>query len=378
MSVRMDTTLYSEVNRLERGDFLLFHCVQLSQHERDVQRYFFGCYFPRWCGFYIEEVRDMPGPLGYKVQRHFPAYPFDVYLKDNGEHFLTDDFQEGSIFTLGDPQNQRDGDLKRYKVVHCDDSRLRTRTGTTLADIGNDITTKLNQTHRVPGEVIDFLREIRDAYVVYAGNGIPEIGIKAMGRHFRNVSEDGKRWMSLENIGKFVRDSRAFSTTLSFEDTQKTNSTISNIARSIHEAFPQNEQGYIDYDLFMDYVRGPMSQKRKDAVWEIFRKLDFDGDGYLNILDIQVRYNAQQHPVVAVERLFSADKLLKGFLTVWDENKQYGLVPYAEFLDYYNGVSAVIADDDVFFDILRNQWKVMRDWGGTVGTRSGKCEVPTM
>ncbi|ESL11042.1 calcium-binding protein [Trypanosoma rangeli SC58] len=373
MSARMNTTLYSELNRLERSDFLFFHCVQLSQHERDVQRYFFGCYFPRWCGFYVEEVRELPGPLGYKVQRHFPAYRFDVYLKDDGENFLTDDFREGSIFTLGPPQNQRDDGPKRYKVVHCDDSRLRTHTGTTLAAIGNDITTKLNQTHRVSGEAIELLREIREAYVVYAGNGIPEIGIKAMGRHFRHVSEDGKRWMSLENIAKFVRDSRAFSNTLSFNDTQQTTLRIDGITQCIHEAFPQNEDGCIDYDLFMDYVRGPMNQKRKDAVWEIFRKLDFDGNGHLNILDIQARYNAQEHPVVAVEGLFSADKLLKGFLTIWDENKQYGLVPYAEFVDYYNGVSAVIADDDVFLDILRNQWKVMRDFGGVLGgTRRGK------
>ncbi|ORC90943.1 calcium-binding protein [Trypanosoma theileri] len=359
----MDTTLYSELNRLERGDFLLFHCVQLSQHEQDVQRYFFGCYFPRWRGFYVEEVRELPGPLGYKVPRHFPAFPFDVYLKDDGSNFLTDDFTVGSIFTLGGPLNQRDEGVKRYKVIYCDDSRLRTRTGKTLADIGNDITTKLNQTHRVSSEAIELLREIRDAYVMNAGNSIPEIGIKAMGRHFRQVSGDGKRWMSLENIAKFVRDSRAFNKSLSFEDTQQSTRKINSIAECIHSAFPHNEEGYVDYDLFMDYIRGPMNQKRKDAVWNIFRKLDFDADGNINILDIQARYNAQEHPTVAVEKLFSADKLLKGFLTIWDENKKYGLVPYAEFIDYYNGVSAVIEDDDIFFDILRNQWKVMENWG---------------
>lgn len=367
----MNTTLYSEVNRLERGDFLFFHCVQLSQHERDVQRYFFGCYFPRWRGFYVEEVRELPGPQGYNVHRHFPAYPFDVYVKDDGEHFLTDDFQVGAVFTLGLPQNQRDDGPKRYKVVHRDDSRLRTHTRAVLEAIGNDITTKLNRTHRVSGEAIDLLRELREAYVLHAGNGIPEIGIKAMGRHFRHVSEDGKRWMSLKKIEEFVRDSRVFHTTMSFDDTQRTTVKINDIASCIHNAFPQNEEGCIDYDFFMDYVRGPMSQERKDAVWNIFCRLDFNRDGYLEILDIQARYNAQDNPVVAVEGLFSADKLLKGFLTVWDENKRFGLIPYAEFIDYYNGVSAVIADDNVFFDILKNQWKVMHDWGVIGGIRRG-------
>ncbi|RHW72216.1 calcium-binding protein [Trypanosoma brucei equiperdum] len=355
----MDTTLFSDENRIDRGDSLLFHCVQLSQGGTDSHRYFFGCYFPRWRGFYMDEARELPGPLGYNVTRHFPAFPFDVYLKDDGEHFLTDDFQIGSIFTLGGPLNQRDDEQKRYKVVHCDDSQLRTRTGKTLASIGNNVSGLLQQTHRVSGEAIDALKRIREAYIFNVGNGIPEVGIKAMGRHFRKVGSDGRRWMSYEGIVRFVKDSRNFNATLSFSDTQRTEEDVNTVATCIYNAFPQNEEECIDYDFFMDYVRGPMSQERKDAVWNIFRRMDYDRDGNLNIIDIQACYNTQEHPTCSVDHLFQSDKMLKGFLTIWDENERCGLVPYAEFLDYYNGVSAVLEDDKVFFDVLNNQWKLL-------------------
>nr|CCC90978.1 putative calcium-binding protein [Trypanosoma congolense IL3000] len=359
MSWRMNSTLYSDVNRLDRDDSLLFHCVQLSQDGCDSHRYFFGCYFPRWRGFYMDEMRELPGSLGYNVLRHFPAFPFDVYLKDDGENFLTDDFQIGSIFTLGGPLNQRDDGQKRYKVVHCDDSHLRTRTGKALAAIGNCTSSLLHLSHHVSPEAIKALEILREAYVFNVGNGIPEVGIKAMGRHFRRVSDDGRRWMSFDGIAKLVRDSCTLNTTLSLSDTINTDKNIHDISCCIYEAFPKNNEGCIDYDYFMDYVRGPMSQKRKDAVYDVFRKMDYDKDGNLRIQDIQACYNTQEHPTCSVDHVFDSDKMLKGFLTIWDENKRYGLVPFAEFIDYYNGISAVLADDHVFFDVLRRQWKLL-------------------
>lgn len=372
MSVRMNASLYSDVARIERGDYLLFHCEQLSQHERDVQRYFFGCYYPRWHGFYLEEVRSIVGNLGYPELKHFPAYPFDVYLKEDGETYLTDDFQVDSVLVLGPPQNQRDDGTKRYKVVSVDDSRLQTRTGQLppvhSSSTANPSTMMTSTGKRVAvepsEEVLDLLEQLRDAYVAHAGGGIPEIGIKAMGRPFRRVSADGRRWMSLEGIQRLVRDSRAFGgNAVSFGETQRSKEMIHRVADLLFSAFPQEtlESGetVIDYDVFMDCVRGHMSSERKKAVWDVFRRLDFDNDGHLTILDIQARFNAQEHPVVVADSIFSADKLLKGFLVIWDENhSQHGLVPYAEFLDFYNGLSAVIERDDVFFSILQTTWKM--------------------
>lgn len=430
MSVRMDASLYSEVARIERGDFLRFHCETLSHLQRDVKRYFFGVYYPRWHAFYLEEVREVIGNMGYTELKHFPAFPLDVYCKEDGETYVTDDFVVDRVLIIGNPQNQRDDDIKRFKIVSVDDSVLRTKTsGSALAPIpknnggGGSAGSMLVASPSAVGlgatyvpvelddEVVDILRELREAYVMHAGGGIPEIGIKAMGRHFRKPAADGRRWMSLQGIEWLIRDSRAFGlpqpTTLAL--TQRSRELVKQLAETIYNAFPhggdesliaedtftasmgqrqQQQQGKapatgsvmqgtfsghsfccsvaavpstggVDYDVFMDFVRGHMSAERKKAVWNIFTQLDFDGDGFLAIHDIQARFNAQEHPVVVRDGFFTAEGLLRGFLALWDENtKQYGMVSYAEFLDYYNGLSAVIEDDGVFFSILKTTWKM--------------------
>jgi len=366
----MNATLYSEVARIEIGDFLRFHCEPLSHHQRDVQRYFFGVYYPRWHSFYLEEVRSIIGNLGYAELKHFPAFPLDVYVNEHGETFRTEDFQVDNVIVLGHPQDQRDDDIKRFKIVMVDDKVLRTRT-TKLPPISNSslahpqtmmMTSSAKRVSAaVDDDVVEILRQLRDAYVYHWGGGIPENGVKAMGRHFRKVDDDGRRWMTREGIMALVRDSRMFgANSCSLADTQKSQTLISSVADIIFDAFPHGEEsGAVDYDSFMDVIRGHMNETRKKAVWETFCKLDFDGDGQLSILDIQARFNAHEHPVVVRDGFFSAAALLKGFLNVWDENnREYGMVPYAEFLDYYNGLSAAIEKDEVFVAILKTTWKM--------------------
>uniref|UniRef100_A0A0A9WX73 Crustacean calcium-binding protein 23 n=1 Tax=Lygus hesperus TaxID=30085 RepID=A0A0A9WX73_LYGHE len=152
--------------------------------------------------------------------------------------------------------------------------------------------------------------------------------------------------------------------------------TIDDVARLIFNNFPQEslrDAAYnvslgksaacvdaswrvIDYDVFMDAVRGHMNAARKSVVLDTFYRMDFDNDGYLKIHEIQALFNAQKHPVVVSDGLYTAEKLLRWFLSVWDcdnSTKQHGLVPLCEFFDYYNGLSATIDDDDVFISIVR-------------------------
>ncbi|KAG5473118.1 hypothetical protein CUR178_03036 [Leishmania enriettii] len=405
MSVRVNASLYSDVVRIERGDYVRFHCELLSADGCDTQRYFFGCYYPRWHGFYLEEVRSIIGNMGYPELKHFPAYPFDVYLKSanvttaadsarsydadctNSTTYITDDFQVDNVLVLGPPQNQRDDAVKRFKIVSVDVSHLKTKTFS-LAPVANLNSSSINNpdtmlsTLRAPGgervpvelesAVLDVLTQLRDAYIDHAGGGIPEIGIKAMGRPFRKVSEDGRRWMTRDGVHQLVRGSRAFGAHAgSLSDTRHALQSIDAVTDTIFNAFPHEEATHpaapgeeasedrIDYDVFMDYVRGHMNSTRKKAVLEVFQRLDYDSDSNITIKDIQATFNAQEHPVVVSDAIFTAEKLLKGFLAIWDENqRQFGLVPYTEFMDYYNGLSAIIEDDAVFLGILKTTWKV--------------------
>ncbi|CCW68029.1 unnamed protein product [Phytomonas sp. Hart1] len=389
MSVRMDASLYSKVARIEVGDFLHFRCEELSHHQKDVQRYFFGVYYPRWHAFYLEEVRSIIGNMGRTVLKHFPTFPLDVYTNEKGNTYLTDDFYVGNILLLGSPHNQRDDDIKRYKIISIDNSNLRSHTGRMPkflnSSVDNPSTMLLSTGKRVPvrlpEEIRTILSQLREAYIANIGGSIPEIGIKAMGRPFRKVSADGRRWMKLSpGIETLVRDSHAFgvnpfaSSRHSWSSTALSNSTrsqndIRSVAEAIYNAFPHDEVDNfgeskgVDYDVFMDYIRGTMNEARKKAVWMVFCQLDFDQDGQIAILDIQARFNAHEHPMVVRDGLFTATSLLKGFLALWDENqKHWGMIPYSEFLDYYNGLSSIIEEDDVFFSILKTTWK-LPSWG---------------
>ncbi|EPY37264.1 calcium-binding protein [Strigomonas culicis] len=372
MSVRMSASLYSDLVRIERGDYVTFHCELLSQVQTDLHRYFFGCYYPRWHGFYMEEVREVIGTLGRTELKHFPAFPFDVYLREDGEHYLTDDFQVDAIMVLGQPQNQRDDDVKRFKIVSVDTQHLLTKNGFGLQSIkhnrstnGNPntmLSTTTGQRYAVDisDEVAELLLALRNAYVLHAGGGIPELGVKAMGRPFRRVAEDGRRWMTLEGVVQLVRDSRAYGAAADdFQASRQRQADVRDIAETIYTAFPEEPDRGIDYDTFINYIRGPMSAARKEKVIHVFRRLDYDQDGLLKILDLQALFNASEHPVVVADKIFAADKLLKGFVSIWDESKRgHGTIPLSEFLDYYNGLSAVIEDDEVFFGILTTTWKL--------------------
>ncbi|CAD2218205.1 calcium-binding protein [Angomonas deanei] len=304
MSIRMNASLYSDLVRIERGDYLTFHCTILSQSQRDVKRYFFGAYYPRWRGFYLEEVREVVGTLGRMDLKHFPAFPFDVYTKPDGDYYLTSDFQVDSVITLGGPQNQRDDDVKRFKIVSVDTEHLKTfhdnNNNSSIAKLQNTFLDTQGKRHEVAplsGEAYDYLLMIRDAYILHVGGGVPEIGIKAMGRPFRKVSDDGRRWITRESMKILIRDARCFgSEAISFSSTNKSKKSVEEVSTLLYDAFPEEDGKGVDYDVFITAVRGEMNATRKDAVLHIFRSLDYDNDGLLKILDLQSTFNASEHP----------------------------------------------------------------------------------
>ena len=52
----------------------------------------------------------------------------------------------------------------------------------------------------------------------------------------------------------------------------------------------------ISYDEFLRAVRGPMNPTRRKVVAQAFKKLDKDGNGWIDINDIKGVYNARKHP----------------------------------------------------------------------------------
>lgn len=56
--------------------------------------------------------------------------------------------------------------------------------------------------------------------------------------------------------------------------------------------FDFDRSGLIEFDEFVRAIRGPMNQGRKKKVAQCFKKLDKDGNGWIDISDIKGVYNA--------------------------------------------------------------------------------------
>jgi len=67
---------------------------------------------------------------------------------------------------------------------------------------------------------------------------------------------------------------------------------------ALFEYFDVDSSGTISIDEFLRAVRGPMNMARKKIVAQAFKKLDADGNGWIDINDIRGVYKATKHPEV--------------------------------------------------------------------------------
>lgn len=66
----------------------------------------------------------------------------------------------------------------------------------------------------------------------------------------------------------------------------------------LFDYFDVDSSGSISYDEFIRAVRGPMNMARKKMVAQAFKKLDKDGNGWIDINDVRGVYKADKHPDV--------------------------------------------------------------------------------
>jgi Ca2+-binding EF-hand superfamily protein len=128
--------------------------------------------------------------------------------------------------------------------------------------------------------------------------------------------------------------------------------------------FDFDRSGLIEFDEFIRAIRGPMNPMRKKIVLQAFKKLDKDGNGWIDINDIRGVYNASKHPDVLSGKK-TEDQILSEFLETFEvahsmRNNEAPdhVVTKDEFEEYYNNISASIEDDAYFTVMMNNAWKL--------------------
>lgn len=73
--------------------------------------------------------------------------------------------------------------------------------------------------------------------------------------------------------------------------------------------------------------------------------------------DIATLYDASKHPDVIDGKKTPEDVFME-FMSMWDTQEADGVVTFAEFCDYYEGVSCSIDRDDYFAQMMQRAWKL--------------------
>merc|ERR1712224_309256 len=104
------------------------------------------------------------------------------------------------------------------------------------------------------------------------------------------------------------------------------------------------------------HLRGPLSQRRVDAINRAFDILDTNRNSVIELEEIYSKYNAKEHPEVKSAKRTEED-VLREFLDTFDGGVKDGRVTREEFQRYYAEVSASIDTDEYFEQMMESAWR---------------------
>ena len=162
---------------------------------------------------------------------------------------------------------------------------------------------------------------------------------------FRNIDTQDKQEV----------DFSTFKTACDKFDFQLTEEEI----KELFLAFTKEETTKVNYDEFIRILRGELPPNRKELVEQVYKSINEENKEGLNIEEVFSFYN----PKGSYEYLYLKDKeenAKKIFENTFNENHIYlngeegkgKLVDLDEFVDYYESVSLMIQDDDIFREVI--------------------------
>lgn len=177
-------------------------------------------------------------------------------------------------------------------------------------------------------------------------------GIIGLGRTFRNMDDNHSQSLDKYEFSKGMDD-----TGMGFSSGE---------IGTLFDMFDLDHDGLIQYDEFLSTIRGPMNAVRTKIVNAAFDCIDRDGNGELNILDIEGLYNARFHPKF-LDGSMTEQQILGEWLETFETHfnakqgsKNDQTVSRAEFVEYYRNVSASIDLDDYFITMMNGAWNMDR------------------
>ena len=139
--------------------------------------------------------------------------------------------------------------------------------------------------------------------------------------------------------------------------------------KQVYAMFDRDGSGEVTYDEFLRLIRGEMNAFRKNLATRVYKIMDSDKSGQLDINDIRQTYNAKQHPKVQSGEK-TEDEILAEFLDTFEDHycdmkghadARDGKITMQEWIEYYNNVSMSIDNDQYFELMMNNTWNLKGD-----------------
>lgn len=185
-------------------------------------------------------------------------------------------------------------------------------------------------------------------------------GIAGLARKFRIIDDDGSGTLEMSEFKKCMKEMK---TNFSDEENEE-----------LFKFFDEDGGGTITYDEFLGGIRGELNMRRAQLVLLAFDILDADKGGYVDIDDIQDKYDAKSAPDV-ISGKKTEKEVLKEFLDTFDQGDKDGKVYPDEFCKYYSNVSASVDLDDYFELMIRNAWHIPGGEGWCANTANKRVLV---
>ena len=171
--------------------------------------------------------------------------------------------------------------------------------------------------------------------------------------------ETGFRNIDTQNAQEL--DFSTFKTVCDEFDFQLTEEEI----KELFLAFTKEETTKVNYDEFIRILRGELPPNRKELVEQVYKSINEENKEGLNIEEVFGFYN----PKGSYEYLYLKDteeNAKKIFENTFNENHIYlngeegkdKLIDLDEFIDYYESVSLMIQDDDIFREVILKSWNL--------------------
>lgn len=126
--------------------------------------------------------------------------------------------------------------------------------------------------------------------------------------------------------------------------------------------FDRDGDGNINYQELLSGLQSPLAGERLAIVNKAFAVLDRDGSGVVDFLEVGDIYNASKHPDVA-EGKKTAEEVTTTFLKGFEGNgstQKDGKITKAEFIAYYQDLSASVPSDEYFVQMMESCWMIRK------------------